>query len=340
VFVVTLFISIILLEIIVRAVPLYPDSFAIHDATLGWRYRPNGSGVWFNVGCPREFTNTVQLNSRGAHDVEHGLAKPADMRRLLILGDSLVAALEVPAEDLFFRRLARQLEANAAAPTEVIAFGFAGYGTPQEYLFYQTEGHTYDPDVVLLLFTPHNDFTDNHPAFAARSVDWYFTRPYFRLSDDGQLIPEPPQALPMPPLHRLLLENSWFYRLMSVRVRQFQPPVTLVGAEYETARAESWRWTFAELAALRDAVAADGARFAVIIDQGLFATTEERAATHEQIAAGLTELGIDSYSLAPRFDGDMEAGLPLRYLCDTHWTPQGHAAAADELLPFVTSLLN
>ncbi|MCK6578693.1 MAG: SGNH/GDSL hydrolase family protein [Anaerolineae bacterium] len=333
------------LEVLVRQIPLYPDSFAIPDDALGWRYQPNAAGAWFNAGCPREFTNQVAMNSQGAHDVEHVVEKPAGTPRVLVLGDSLVAALEVPTEALFFRRLESLLSARAGAGgvpegvTEVIGFGFAGYGTAQEMLFYEGGGRRYAPDVVLLLFTPHNDFADNHPAFAAMSIDWVYTRPYFRPDETGVLVAEPPRAAPMPPLHRFLLEWSRLYRLLSLRARQFQPPVSLIGPEYEAARAESWTWTFAQLTALRDAVEADGARFGVVIDQSLLAESE-RAAVHAEIAAGLTARGIDHLSLLPVFQSAEQGGMLVRYACDGHWTPAGHALAAEAILPFVEQLLS
>ncbi|MBL8134163.1 MAG: SGNH/GDSL hydrolase family protein [Anaerolineae bacterium] len=325
------------LEALVRQIPLYPDSFAIPDETLGWRYQPNVAGAWFNAGCPREFTNQVVTNSQGAHDVEHVVEKPAGVQRVLVLGDSLVAALEVPTEALFFRRLQDLLSARAGA--EVIGFGYAGYGTAQEMLFYGEVGRTYAPDVVLLLFTPHNDFADNHPAFAAMSIDWVYTRPYFRPDETGVLVAEPPRAAPMPPLHRFLLERSRLYRLLSLRARQYQPPVSLIGPEYEAARAESWTWTFAQLAALRDSVEADGARFGVVIDQSLLAESE-RAAVHAEIAAGLTARGIDHLSLLRVFQSAEQDGAILRFPCDGHWTPAGHALAAEAILPFVERLLS
>lgn len=328
------------LEVAVRAIPLYPDSFAIPDSTLGWRYLPNASGTWFNVGCPREFTNTVRLNSVGAHDIDHAIAKPAGTQRVLVLGDSLVAALEVPAEAIFFRLLEDRLAGVSETPIEVIGFGVAGYGTAQEMLLYTSEGRAYQPDAVLVLFTPHNDFTDNHPAFMAMSIDWFYTRPYFHVDASGELAADPARDAPMPPVHRFMLERSALYRLLSVKARQYQPPVSLIGAEYEAARAESWAITFAGLSALRHEVESDGARFGVLIDQGHHIAPEELTLLHAEITSGLTERGIASFSLLDAFNAASASGTVVRYPCDSHWTPEGHALAAEAITPFVQSLLS
>lgn len=327
-----------ILEVAVRVVPLYPDTFATGDATLGWRYRPNAEGTWFNAGCPREFTNYVVMNSIGAHDVEHPISKPTGTQRVLVLGDSIVASLEVPRQTSFVHQVAERLDSLSDTPTEVMSVGIAGYGTAQEWLYFTTEGQAYQPDVVLLVFTPHNDFTDNHPAFMARSVDWYYSRPYFHLDDTGALVEDPPHDVAMPPIHRFLLERSALYRLLTVRARQYQPPVELIGEDYERARAESWATTFALLEAMRDSVEATGAHFGVVIEQG-FLQPDERTAVHVEISRGLAERRIAYITLLDPFNRAEETGIAVRYACDSHWTPIGHNIAAEAIAPFAESLL-
>jgi hypothetical protein len=153
---------------------------------VGYELRPHQHYLY--VSQSGEFENEVRNNARGLHDVEHTLAKPDGVFRILILADSYGQAREVPLEVNF----ARQLEAllNASAPDgmtfEVINAGHFGLGTTQEYLYYTTEGRRYDPDLVLLGFYVGNDVIDNHaPLIRAwndiQTVDF----PYF--SPDGQL---------------------------------------------------------------------------------------------------------------------------------------------------------
>jgi hypothetical protein len=128
---------------------------------VGYELRPYQEYEY--VSQSGEFAITVKHNSRGLHDVEHTLEKPEGVFRILILADSYGHAREVPLEANF----ARQLEAllNDSAPDrttfEVINAGHFGLGTVQEYLYYTTEGHRYDPDLVLLGFYVGNDVLDN-----------------------------------------------------------------------------------------------------------------------------------------------------------------------------------
>jgi hypothetical protein len=327
--------TLVLLEVGVRVIPLYPATFAVADPVLGWRFQPNAEGVWFNALCPREFINTVRMNSRALHDVEPPQL-PAD-RQLLVVGDSLVASLEVPAEQTFFRLMQPAL--SQTTPTDVFGAGHTGFSTGQEWLYVQEYIAQYGaPDAVLLLFTPHNDFNDNHPVFAGMLIDWVYTRPYYQLDADGELIPIGAQPVPMPVTHRLLLEWSALYRLLSARARSFQPPIDLTGEEFAQARADTWRVTFALLDAFNRTLSERGIAFGVAIDQSIL-RIDERRPVHERLLEGLAERGIPAISLLDPFQAAEEAGVVVRYSCDTHWTPAGHRLAADVLTPFAESLL-
>jgi len=333
-----LLLAAIIVEILVRVVPFYPASFITGDPVLGWRYAANASGTWFNVGCPREFTNTVVINSQGWHDIEHAPEPPREADRVVILGDSLVGALEVPVEQSFWRLMQQGFDA-AGQSVEVRALGVTGYGTAQSWLNYQQYGEPLRPRAVILVFTPHNDFYDNHPAFDGLAVDWFYTRPYFTLNEDEELVAIPSQAASMPPVHRLLLQNSALYRLLSVRLRNFMPPVTIGGDDAVAARDESWRITFALVAALRDTVEALGAQFGVVIDQSAIATLPERRTMHDLILESLGARDINVLSLLDSFEAAQATGTPVRYSCDSHWTPAGHVLAAEQTIPFVQGLL-
>ena len=76
----------------------------------------------------REFATLVTTNSLGFHDVEHRYANPANKRRLILLGDSYLEALQVQLNQTVGRLLERRL--NAASPKwEIISFSRAGAST-------------------------------------------------------------------------------------------------------------------------------------------------------------------------------------------------------------------
>lgn len=323
----TVALTLLLLEALVRLIPLYPDTFALPDPTRGWRYQPGMTGVWVNASCLGQIRNTVTLNSHALHDVEQSYAKPAGARRILVIGDSVVAAFEVPVEQMFTRLLEARLNAAGDALYNVVAAGHQGYGTDLEWLYYEQEGRRYQADVVLLVMQPHNDFRDNHPGLRDNAPPG---TPYFTLAADGGL------TLHQPPAGQdaLLGSVSRLYRLIQARLSLIQPRAQPDEAAYRRMIDESWAVTFALVERFRAAVEADGAQFGVVIEQSYINPPQARAEIHRAIAERLDALGVRYLSLLDAFDA---AGGETRYACDTHWTAAGHALAAETLLPFAQS---
>ncbi len=96
--------------------------------------------------------------------------------------------------------------------------------------------------------------------------------------------------------------------------------------------------TFALVDRFRDRVEADGATFGVVVEQSFLNPPELRAEMHARIAERLDALGVRYMNLLEPFDAAERAGEQLRYPCDTHWTPAGHALAAEVIAPFVREL--
>ncbi len=138
---------------------------------VGYELRPYQEYEY--VSQSGEFAITVKHNSRGLHDIEHTLEKPEGVFRILILADSYGHAREVPLETNFARQLEALLNDSAPEGTifEIINAGHFGLGTVQEYLYYTTEGHRYDPDLVLLGFYAGNDVLDNYGPLVQRWND-------------------------------------------------------------------------------------------------------------------------------------------------------------------------
>lgn len=326
------------MEIIVRSIPLYPDTFVIPDDQRGYRYKPNASGIWVNPICIGQIYNQVTLNSQGLHDVEHTIVKSPNVRRLLILGDSVVASFEVPLENAFFRLLETRLNTNAQSmPIEVIASGHQAYGTDLEYLYYVQEGYRYQADLVLLLMQPHNDFRDNHPGLRFQTG---FNAPYFTKSENETLFLHPSQTnTPTYPIHDFFVRFSKLYALLQTRIQARQPSAAITPTTERTMIAESWAVTFALIDQLRQEVEKNGAQFAVVVEQSFINPQEARLQIHEEIAERLDNLGIQYLSLLQAFDQAEETTAALRYSCDTHWTTAGHQLAAETIAPFVQNLL-
>jgi hypothetical protein len=150
--------------------------FMAADRLLGWRYIPNAPYKWIAEGG-----SSGRINPAGWRDAPHGEAKDAGTTRVLMLGDSFVAALQVPLDSTCFRRLERGLNARAAIGRrfEVVAMAQDGNGTAAEYLTWRRHGTRYRPDVVALVFVL-NDPADNWKPVALDP-----TRPFFLEDGDS-----------------------------------------------------------------------------------------------------------------------------------------------------------
>ncbi|MCB9078780.1 MAG: hypothetical protein H6631_14355 [Anaerolineaceae bacterium] len=131
------------------------------DRQVGWRGVANGSSRidWYDHDHP------FVLNSRGFHDREHTLVKADDVFRILMLGDSMLAAVEVAEVETSRHILEETL--NAQAPPglkfEVINGAVFAWGPQQELIYFRTEGQQFKPDLVLVSWFPKNDLRDVIP---------------------------------------------------------------------------------------------------------------------------------------------------------------------------------
>jgi len=150
---------------------------------------PNATGNFYgmapeNMAVPKV---VVHMNSKGLRDRECEYEKH-DSFRILILGDSMIAAMQVPLEQTAQEVTERILnnELSGRKNIEVIAGAQPGWGTDDEYLFYREEGYKYQPDLVLLVFHPENDVHNNSRALQIE-LDEYINDPYFVLDQNNML---------------------------------------------------------------------------------------------------------------------------------------------------------
>jgi lysophospholipase L1-like esterase len=164
-----------LLELAVRAV-VAPQIDVPH-----LRVYPQGFYTWYagshftyhNLPDVQPASAPVRINARGLRGAEIPMPKPPGEHRVLIVGDSYTAAVQLPEERIFTTLLEATL--NRARPGEtyrVVNGGVNGVGTAEELLYFQHQGVALAPDVVVLQYA-FNDVDD--------------TRRHggFRLTDDG-----------------------------------------------------------------------------------------------------------------------------------------------------------
>jgi len=160
----TMIVALLGTEVLLAIIDERPNVTAVRlrgynaDPDVSYVYKPNYSqDVVYLEGVTKWRTNSQGV--RADHD--YG-PKPAGVTRILAIGDSFTAALEVRLEDAWPAVLERGLNKDAAPGTkfEVINTGHAGYGNRQQLAWLRKYGDQFDPDMVVLAMTP-NDITDN-----------------------------------------------------------------------------------------------------------------------------------------------------------------------------------
>lgn len=314
----------------------HPDDrgFVRYDATLGWAGRPHARGPFEGT----EFTTTVALNAAGFRDRERAQAKPAGVFRVAVFGDSMTWGYGVGEGERFTDRLERDA-------IEVLNFGISGYGTDQELLLYRVLGRRYCPDLVLVALYG-NDLSENQTAGSP------YPKPRFRLAGGALVltnvpVPRPEPTPPAPAREGAAARvKSWLRRHVRLYAAQALARSELAGLrgrpEAVAAPPDAGvEITAALLHAFEREVAIDGGRFAVVLlpdrepalPRGQAATPAARALAGSGVARAI-DLTPAFRALGPR------ARARLFYVDNgAHWTPDGHARAADSLAPFVRTSL-
>jgi Flp pilus assembly protein TadD/lysophospholipase L1-like esterase len=165
-------------------------------------------GFELKANCRSDNPDFIQTyertNAHGQRDRKRTLQKPDGVRRILLLGDSVVEGYGLRESET----LSQQLEAlYRDGSTEVLNFGVSAYCTRAEVELLEKKGLPFDPDIVVLVFV-ENDF-DN------------FNREAFPLG--GSIV--------RPALVKTLFKRSQLFRLASVELNLFQ-----FGAETDPVR--------------------------------------------------------------------------------------------------------
>ncbi len=164
------------------------------NPNYGWGLAPNDSFAWNTEGRTLE----IETNSKGLRDYEHTYEKPADVTRVLVLGDSFIEALQVELDDSFAGALQSTLNGDSGGVglrrrVEVINAGVSGYGTDNALLFFEHEGYRYQPDLVLLGFYLGNDVRNNWHVLEERDAGGA-RKPHYEVTADGLAVRRYPFA--------------------------------------------------------------------------------------------------------------------------------------------------
>jgi lysophospholipase L1-like esterase len=279
----------------------------VADPVLGYRWNPARPGT----------------NSLGLHNAEIVVPKPPGRRRLIVLGDS-VAAPRRGFVGILQQRLQDRVEViNAAVP---------GYTTYQERTLLERDLLATEPDVVLLQYCVNDNHRFLHRFDAANQM--LFTEEAQRA------------LLPSQGWTAALARHSYLWLRLRLALLRLRAPRRTYPWEEQADVGVAWQestWPEFEghLRAMRDELAARGARLAVVMPPYA-----------PQLDPHVRQRGPESYVLLPQrkmAEICARLGTPLLDLypvflphrADTlftdtlHLTDGGHALAAAAILEFL-----
>ena len=334
-----------------------PSIFWRHDDLLGWSHTPSTTGIYVGPRpWPVEFETPVRINALGLRGPE---LPPRDPQtpRLLILGDSMAAAFEVPYEQTFSHLLQRALTQRLGRPVEVVNAGVRAYGTDQSYLFFRERSHALAPDAVIFL-SSYNDPTNNMTLHRMRRP---FGKAAFSLRDgELELVGHPVSEFPIcsswtlsaefepvrtdSRLNRIacqvqlrVADHSALFTFATMRIRQ--NPTLLrtlygVGAPQQTAQNSVPTPPYELTSRILRAMAEDA--------------TERRIPLAIYLSEDqMTRLDLDSLRRADArvevlLDSVVEGRDPasIRFVNDSHFNAKGHVLVARVMEPIAAELLN
>jgi hypothetical protein len=357
----SLLVAILALESLIR---LFPGLLPFGHYSWG-RYDPRlGMNV---VGGPVIY-NKVRFvrrepNADGFMDVDHQEEKPSGIVRVGFFGDSYVESIQVPLEQVFFRRIPSSVEGQRL---ETFGFGIGGWGTVHSLINYQLQAPRYDFDVVAYLFTENDLGGNSYLLHAQRLIP--ANRPYAKLSDHapGFEIVYPPRPDAMPLWYRtakliktrMLLAQFLYARIQllhdlgpSVRTDDRITEMTEVAGEVPRARdlASTWPPVYAEhvqelgrriLGHWAELARRDGRHFFVFyIPRGESMLTGgygPEDTWRPWLGQTCRELGIPLVDPSQAFAERLASGDKVY---DDHWTPTGHEVVADLFTDYLSTVL-
>lgn len=311
----------------------FPRMMEIED-TLGWRHMPNREKRFVNEDGEELLT---RHDAHGHRRLPDTLESSSRTTNVLVLGDSFTEAAQVSSADAFTGRLAQ------ADPTlNVLNAGVGGYSTIQQYIYLREHGKAFAPDLVLLV-AYENDLTDNCLPYSPGVGG----RPWARLDGDAFEViedydDEPYLRFVAPvPFKRALIRHSYLFYGFNDRVWRKWNKERLDQMELEdwsALDAEEAQFIFLEMVDRMHALAGQlGAEFAVVL---IPSATALKAGDDpwRGVAASFAE--ADRFPFVSLWSALSDPSSGRCYFeRDIHWTRQGHAVAAEEMIPVVQEAL-
>ena len=358
-----LVLSLLAAEAAIRLFTRTSPSLLVADRVVGKRFLPDFRSRVFVPECGCEVD--LRFNRDGLRGPDRPYAKPPGVKRIALVGDSMLAAVATAEERTLARALERILTAARPDVTwDVMNAGVSSSSTGSELALYREVLARYSPDLVVLVFWVGNDLADNSLALTQAP------RLYFDLDPGGRLR-QLPFAFEPNPVAEWLDRTSRLYVWQKSALRQARAslrarggalePVELVFAQPEpVAAAHAWAITGALLRAFREETTARGTSLALVaapapvqVYDDLWAELERRASRQrtplsrdhpeQRLRELCREAGIPFLALAPAFRDaaphrdSTRREEQLYYQGRFHWNDAGNALAVTSIHAFLSS---
>ena len=318
----------LVVELTLRVVGYAAPAWYQLDTRLGWTLKRHKHG-WYFAGGERI---AIYINSAEMRDREHPLDKPDGVYRIAVLGDEYSEAFDVPIQRTWWWQLPRALQAcGSSRPVEVLNFAVGGYGTAQELVMLEMNAMRYQPDLVLLQFSP-NDVMDNSPALAMEK-----RRPFFMLDGKGEphiddsFVWSPGFDRYMQTRYRLAEEIADHSRtfqlgrqlaeLAFIGDAHAEDDTALLRAPHDAVWEDAWRVTEAVIARMDAFTRRNGAQLAVLAIPHPRQAGQGVGYPEQRLRAFGQQTGTPVITL----DDELQ---PEMYLPSGRWSVEAHAIAA------------
>ncbi|KPJ91892.1 MAG: hypothetical protein AMJ53_10525 [Gammaproteobacteria bacterium SG8_11] len=201
---ISLIIGLMFIEVIARVFDLAPPLDQQYAGNIPDPYVPHlpkPMSVSSGRSATDEFDYLNKHNIVGFRDVDHTHEKPAEVFRILGLGDSFTYGVGVNFEQTYLYRLEHMLNSRSGdhPEVEIIKAGIPRYYPEAERKLFDSYGKQYSPDLILVGFVP-NDI-----------IDTFFGSDTFVVDESGYLISR--EAEQLGPLAVNLYKNSHIARM-------------------------------------------------------------------------------------------------------------------------------
>jgi GDSL-like Lipase/Acylhydrolase family len=339
----SILICLVFFELVVFRFVLVASDVPANDFVNGLvRYAPNQTGVW---RVRNEIAAPYAINAQGWNSGigDYAVARKPGVKRVAVVGDSYVEALQVPHDRSVGERLAAELS-RGAEPVEVYRFGISAAPLSQYLLMVEREVARYKPDWIVVVLI-HNDFPESLNPLAGR-----YTSSFLKVRvAEGRVVEIAPR--PWRPgltdwIRRTATMRYLYYRLhFPIEAwRDWLIPRARAGTDRFSANVDidAVLRQMPDIAAATDhlfgrllAVArGSGAGLLLAMDgdrQSIYAGAREaRALALNTMAADLARKhGIAFVDLHSAFSADWRAnGTRFEHPSDNHWNEHAHAVAA------------